>query len=271
MKIIILSLLLLFFLEALSQEDPLPIGYQFLSSSPYIKVYREKKNKPDLSHYKTLSHVFWFDLVSNKTVEVDGENYVQFKIPNGDERPSLRLTSWSDSTDGLSITSDEFNIPLWMKESDFKTALLKYPKFSNQFIFGTLTVPFRIRPAVKSQPVSIFNGDFNVGGFGGYRITIGKKYGLNIIGALGLSSLNQTASNNTAIKDTTSLSILALNYGIGFVLDWSKKFQLGLFFGRDLAFDNLSKTYVYQNKTWVALSLSYKFLEYKKETSLEQK
>ena len=62
------------------------------------------------------------------------------------------------------------------------------------------------------------------------------------------------------MPDKKSESISGINYGFGVVFDWQKKFQIGAILGYDHGVGDLSKTYLYQDKKWVAISLNYKFL-----------
>jgi hypothetical protein len=254
--------------SAYGQDVPDPIGFKMKTSTDDVKVFRDNSGSPALSHYKIIDRSVWFRQVVVATVTVGNEKYVMIRIPSGDGRSDAGLADWTSASDGNRISKLEYNIPLWIREDDFKKYfVLKYPKLKSQFAFGVLTVPFRIRPAVDSHPSSIFNGDFNIGTSIGYRLAFAEKAGASLVGSFGFSSLNQNSSNNSAIKDASSQSMSAVTYGGGVIVDWARQFQLGVIVGGDNGFGDYSTTYVYQNKAWIAISLNFKFFKYETEAA----
>lgn len=276
MKKVLSVMFLLFFSlitnYSFSQENTPTIGFRMKSSTDDLKVYRDDNGHPDLSVYKVINNSVWYKHIGTDTLTYNNEKYFLIRIPEGEGKPDKDLKPWTQADKASNVSSIDYNIPLWIKLSDFyKYYKVEYARYESQFIFGGLTVPFRIRPSIDDYPSSIFNGDFNVGAYAGMRAAFGDRFGISFIGSLGLSSLNQNASNNKGIKDTTSQSMFALTYGVGFVFDWAKKFQLGAVIGRDNGFDKLSTTYIYQNRTWFAISLNYKFLgDYKTDENKDQ-
>lgn len=255
----------------LSQDNAPQIGYRMMTSPTLIQVYRDDNGVPNTSTFKRIDNSVWFSCDTSFKLTHNAVEYFRILIPNGNTAPNTDTSSWAQS--GQRVSSIDFNKPLWIKVNDLRSNVKnEFARVKGQFpTFGGLTVPFRVRPQVNSYPSSIFNGDFNIGAYFGGRIAFADRFGINIVGSFGISSLNQNASNNSSIKDTTFQSMTAMTYGAGFIFDWAKKFQLGLVIGRDNGFGSLSPTYIYQNRTWFALSFNYKFLgEYKTETDKGQ-
>jgi len=254
---------------ALAQDDVQPLGYKMVVKQNLlsIQVYQDDNGAPNLDCYRNWNFICWFRCDPSQAKTVGGVTYVPIVIP---ETNNLIIsTAWTKSGDPIG-TSD-YDQKLWILKADFEQyAVNYYPRFTSQLAFGGLTVPFRIRPAVKSTPSTIFNGDFNVGSYLGYRVSVANSFGISVVGAIGISSLSQNASNNTAITDNSGQSMFALTYGGGIIVDWAKKFQVGVIVGADNGFDKLSTTYLYQNKAWFAISLNYSFLTFTSASSNSQ-
>jgi hypothetical protein len=247
-------------------QDSIPaFSYKMPDTKDAIMIYRDHNGQPDMSAAKFWDKYRWFFLKKGKTVTVDDVKYVQIIIGNAATQYADK--PWDPKATPMVDTSD-WNRPLWVAKEDFdKKAVNNFPRYAGQWVYGSLTVPFRIRPATSGHASSLFNGDFNVGFFFGRRAAFGDKFGISLIGSFGVSFLSQTSSNNTAIKDTSSQSMIAITYGAGLVFDWAKNLQFGVVVGGDNGFDKLSSSYLYQNKPWIALSLNYKFLNYKTKDS----
>lgn len=110
--------------------------------------------------------------------------------------------------------------------------------------------------------LSLYNSNFNAGTFLGGRLGfLNDIAGVTAGGFLGFSSLEQNASVNTFITNDENQNIVAANYGGGIIFDLTRKLQLGAIVGWDYGYGDLSKTYVYQNRHWYAISLSFSFLD----------
>jgi hypothetical protein len=267
-KFVYIIFLLLLAANACAQDSIPAFSYKMPNTQNAILVYRDKNGAPDFSAYKYWDRFRWFFLVPGKTAEVNGVKYVQIIIGNGTKLFTDK--PWSAQAATMVDTSD-WNKPLWISNDDFNhKSVNNFPRFSRQMVYGALTVPFRIRPAVDDHASSIFNGDFNLGFFLGYRAAIGNKFGISLIGSGGISSLSQNSSNNRTIKDTSTQSMFAVTYAGGLIFDWAKNLQFGVVMGADNGFDKLSAGYIYQNKWWIAFSLNYKFLNYKTDTKASQ-
>jgi hypothetical protein len=250
--------------EYLSAQDvPSPIGYRLPFSQNGVPIYKNLNGRPDLNNARVLGHSLFFMTFNDQTyTDADTHiKYVEIRIPGKEGVNQAELRAEADPPDA---SSADFNQLFWMKESDFKTASAEYKMYAKTPVFGVLTIPLRIRPAINGHPSSIFNGDLNIGAFVGvmWALDHGGKFMGGPIVSFGVSSLSQNSSNNTGIKDTTSTSLTAATYSMGLVLDVNKKFQLGMIVGWDNAFGNLSQNYIYQNKAWFSLSLNYNFLKY---------
>ncbi|MBW4888757.1 hypothetical protein KXQ82_03490 [Mucilaginibacter sp. HMF5004] len=268
-----LTMLIVF--NCLAQEDGVPTGYKLKHSMRLIKVYQDRNNKPDLADFNFWINDYWFKI--DKTEVVDRVEYIRITIPTTisfnnttkkfEPEPHYenplrwREHGWPD---GVPIDSDDFNSWLWIAKADFDEFKEDYfGKVPFQFVFSGMAIPFKYRPAEGTHASSILNGDINIGTFLGIRLPIfNNTGGINFGGSLGVSSLPMNASNNHGILDNSSESISGFNYGAAVIFDWQKKFQIGLVMGYDHGVGDLSRSYIYQDKSWFAISFNYKFLDF---------
>ncbi|MCO5950024.1 hypothetical protein [Mucilaginibacter flavidus] len=262
-------------LQSYSQDDPTIIGYKLNGNANTIHVWQDQNGHPDLSSFNFWENNYWFKV--DKTETIDKVEYVRITIPSNLNYDSLtgkyldpphysdplnwKAHGWPD---GVPIDSDDFNSWLWITKADFdKYKANYYGKITFQMVFSGLSIPFKYRPATGSHSGSILNGDINLGTFLGVRLgLLGNTGGISIGGTFGVSSLPMNSSNNSMVPAQSSQSISGFTYGGGIVFDWQKKFQIGIIKGYDHAVGDLSKTYIYQDKSWFALSLNYKFLDF---------
>jgi len=267
-----------------SQNDPDIVGYRLRTKGTIVKVYQSKMeggtmlNEPDLSVWnKWENETYWFKTdITFK--DPHGSEYIRITIPNSvryDEATDSFVTTlnynninpWGLPKLGMSIDPEDYNSWLWILKSDFEAFKSNYygrPKA--QFLISAITIPFKYRFKAEGHSSSIFNGDVNIGTYIGLRkVYINNTLGINIGGVLGVSSLPMNASNNDSITDKSTQSVTGLNYGGALVLDWQKKFQIGVVLGWDHAVGDLSKTYIYQDRMWVGFSLNFKFLDFAKD------
>jgi hypothetical protein len=270
-KLILTLFFTLFLLITKGQDNDTPIGYRLRKGDQVIKVYQDNKGEPDTSIYNLWIYNYWFKK-DGDTKELNGVKYLKITIPG--------KFKWKDSLhkydnlyydkpkekwtqEGAPVDVDDLNSWLWIKESDFKDySYSYYGKINKQFVFSGLTAPYRYRPKSGSSP-NILTGDVNLGTFIGFRIYSPYKTGLSLGASGGLASFNQNPTNNTA-SYINNQAITGFTYGFVAVIDWQKKFQVGAVYGFDHGVGDLSKTYIYQNKPWVALSLNYQFLDFGK-------
>jgi hypothetical protein len=161
------------------------------------------------------------------------------------------------------VSKNEYNIFIAIKKTDYdKSVIDHYPKFTNGLVWTALTIPLKIRPAINGRSSSLYNSNFNAGTFIGWRLGfLNDVVGTTVGGFGGFSSLEQTSSVNSSIEGNTNQNMFAASYGGGIIIDITRKFQLGGIIGWDYGYGDISKTYVYQNKHWFALSLNFAFLD----------
>lgn len=272
---LLIGFTILTILKSYCQDDPAIIGYKLNASANTIHVWQDKDGQPDLSSFNFWVNNYWFKI--DKVAVIDKIEYVRITIPSKLILDSaekkyinpphyINPKRWNDDgwPDGSPIDSYDFNSWLWITKADFdKYKANYYGRIVTQFVMSGLSVPFKYRPAMGTHSSSILNGDINIGAFIGVRFGIfGNTGGIIIGGTFGLNSVAMSASNNTFINDKSTQSISGFNYGGGIVFDWQKKFQIGIIKGYDHEVGDLSKTYIYQDKSWFALSLNYKFLDF---------
>lgn len=268
--------LLLFLLAALfqakAQSTPAD-GHILQWVQDNVKVYQAKDGEPILTAYKFWNYKFWFYANDGTVKGSDNQDYVEIFIPQGDEK-TIKITDeikpWNkDSV--LYITKADTNKWLFLSKSDYdKLQQDHYPKRTYGLVASAMTVPFKIHPATDGHASSLYNSNWNAGTFIGLRLGFLNDYtGVTLGGMFGVTSLSQSSAENTAITDNSSITMTAVTYGAGLIFDVGRKFQIGTVLGWDHGYGDKSSTYIYQNKSWFALSLNFNFLDLSK-TALTQ-
>lgn len=279
-KTIVLITLFVTSFKLLAQDSPTPTGYKLKESQSIIYAYRNQNDKPDLTVRNRWNHKYWFKTDnSNKGTFTDAttkEKFIRITIISENrfddnkndwtsEKGYNTLVQWKDEE---YIDGSDFNTWLWIRQSDFDSLKYNYSSsIKGTFVLSGLTVPFKYRPAISGQSNSLINGDINLGSFIGWRLAKNENFGLSLGGHFGITSISLNAANNSGITGTNTETIQGFNYGYGAVIDLKKKFQIGFVVGYDYGLGNLSKTYVYQQKSWYSFSLNYNFLDFGKKDS----
>lgn len=207
--------------------------------------------------YKFWNPVHWF--YTGNTISINNIQYVELFIPDGG---TLSYgTAWAAS--GGFISRSDFDTWLLISKSDYD-ALNKphYLTYNWSFVTSAVTIPFKIHPPTGERQASLFNANFSVGTLLGIRLGIKNTFGITAGPFFGIALLEQNSSNNSGIVDKTNQTMAAANYGLGIVVDISRKIQLGGAWGRDYGFGDLNTTYAYQEKNWYAVSFNFKFIDY---------
>jgi hypothetical protein len=281
-KIIFIAIFIAVALKCSAQDDAPVVGFYMISKGGLIKVYQSKIDpathetidEPDITPngWNKWTETYWF--VTDMIKKVGDSTYIRITIPNGviwnakaqrylPDTKYKQPVLWPQT--GVPIDSDDFNSWLWVSKTAFDTYKKNYygrPKF--QIAISGISIPFKYRGQTRGHASSILNGDINLGSFGGARLPIIQNSGgITLGGFFGVASLPMSSANNSGITDkNASQSITGMNWGVASVFDWQKKFQLGIVWGWDHAVGDLSKTYLYQNKSWIGISLNYKFLDF---------
>jgi hypothetical protein len=127
----------------------------------------------------------------------------------------------------------------------------------------TLSVPFKFRPRQdgNSRDMTL---DASLGGYAGlrWRIHPTQELYINLLGTAGLSLLPITALDESAEVDAESKktnTVPGFTWSAGVVLELDS-FQLGFLLGRDYATGDAGDAWLYDTKTWYALSVGFTFL-----------
>lgn len=143
-------------------------------------------------------------------------------------------------------------------------------RYGMDFTYGAqISVPFKLRPPVNSQPLRL-TPELNLGGFIGARLRIKRYHDAYLypfvlsagVGTVGINE-NNTINENSIKGDS---QILAANASTGFVFRW-KDFQLGFLTGWDWATGDLGKEWVYQGRPWYSIAIGFRFLEFEGKAS----
>ncbi|HEX8019914.1 hypothetical protein [Mucilaginibacter sp.] len=263
MKKVLLFLSLFLFIQTkgFCQYSTPSDGHELKWVNDYIEVFRSEGGKPVKNHPKMWNHKLWFYRCIDQPEDT---NYVRIVIPNNLANSGITESNEKDWENDLKEVSDcDYNKYLFVKKTDYeKNVKDHYPKYTYGLVWTGLTIPLKIHPSIDGHSGSLYNSNFNAGTFLGVRLgflndIVGATFG----GFGGFSSLEQSASVNSAIAKGASENMAALNYGMGMIFDLDRKFQLGAVLGWDHGYGDLGKTYLYQNHNWFAVSLNFTFLD----------
>jgi len=259
-QFLLLVLSVCYCVKCFSQDIPDPIAYKLKDSrDKKIRIYQNPTGVLNTDIYKIWNSDY--DFTTDGTVTIRNVVYTKLIIPDGDQTIRLNPTVWTGS--GAYVDKNDFNCYLYILKDDFdKFKLDEYPRYYGRGVFSVLTIPFKIRTATDGHPSSLYNSNYNIGTFLGYRIGTSNKGGVTIGGMLGFNSLDQNKSNNNAITDASSQAMTGANYGFGLIVDVAKQIQIGAVVGWDHGFGDLSTTYLYQDKAWFAVSLNFNFINF---------
>lgn len=176
--------------------------------------------------------------------------------------PATTLAQVEQTDSLLEITPVSANLkPFQMRLNEInKLKLYRYT-----FDIDVLTVPFKIRPAVKGFPEQL-NANFDAALYLGRRLdsyTIentrkgkskktrisGIGYGYGGFVGIGSVTMNPYVTNQRIDYEYDGF---VLNGGIAGIFD-AKKFNLGLAVGADFLVDKNRRNWIYQGKPWVGV------------------
>jgi len=261
--------LCLFSVIAYGQFSTPADGHELKWVKDYITVYRGANGNVVLDHPKMWHHKYWF-YYCNEVKGDSGIVYIKIYIPDSSATKGVvdaDPTKWTK--DLMEIGPGDFDTYLYLKKVGYDANVVDHiPKYTSGLVWTALTLPLKIHPAISGHPGSLYNASFNAGTFLGCRIGfLNDVVGATIGGFLDFSNLQQTSAVNSAVKEGASQDMFSVNYGAGIIFDLTKKFQLGALVGWDHGYGDLSTTYLYQRKSWFALSLNFSFLDLSKPVS----
>ncbi len=259
-------------LKCIGQNTPAD-GHYLTWVQDNIKVYQSINGLPITTTYKYWEFKYWF-YAEEEPVTLGNKLYIKIFIPNSTEDAPVitEETPWNTQQTTY-ITIADVNKWLFLDKDDFdRLKKDHFPKRTWGLVISGMTVPFKIRPKTAGHQSSLYNSNWNAGTFIGCRLGfLNDVLGISAGGFLGVSSLNQTSAENTAILDNSSTTMSALNYGGGLVIDLSRRFQVGAIAGWDHGYGDLSSTYIYQDKAWFALSLNFNFVDLSQRDNTQKK
>lgn len=137
-------------------------------------------------------------------------------------------------------------------------------KPKNGFVSSAITIPIKIRfgsknnteiPEGELERLFNFESNYNLGITAGWRNRLkkGGNYYISYLGGFNIGSTKIT-SETASVTEDTNTSIFTPFLGLLFEYN---DFQIGVFTGWDHVGGKLSKTWVYQGKTWLGFGFGY--------------
>lgn len=150
----------------------------------------------------------------------------------------------------------------WANYLQFKMKLeylndktIEYHSASNNFTYGVMTLPIKVRFGNGNDRFFNFEENLNLGFTFGYQRQIASRVrqSYNILGGVGISrvTFNEDTMPNTAVAEETAAALM-LNIGC---LYQYETFQVGAFFGTDLIQGSVGKSWAFQGKPWLGIAI----------------
>ncbi len=138
---------------------------------------------------------------------------------------------------------------------------------SNNFTWGLILFPTKIRFANGSGGSFNFTDNFTLGTTAGYEIGFAgvKNYSLSILGGVGISAINVDSSTTHGyVKNSITASAFTVSAGVVYSYE---KMQIGLFYGWDFMSGNLGNKWVYDAKPWLSVGIGFALFQKEKTSS----
>lgn len=130
-----------------------------------------------------------------------------------------------------------------------------------QITTGQLTLPFKLRPAIKDKKFQMTT-DVTIGAYGGIRKRLSKRSPMYITIplVLGLSfiNVNESTTDISGSADLASGITPGWTWSTGLVFQFNK-FNAGFVLGRDYA-SGFAEDWIYHAKTWYSFAIGYSFV-----------
>lgn len=164
------------------------------------------------------------------------------------------------------------NIGMWsnhikfrMKLKDLNDKTTEYHGKSNNFTFGVMTLPIKVRFGNNKERFFNYEENLNLGFTFGYKRKIASRVeqSHNILGGIGVSSVTFNEENNPngsseeendSVEASTEDTAAALTVNFGYLYQY-QSFQVGLFLGKDFIPGGSGRSWDFQGKTWLGIAI----------------
>lgn len=133
-----------------------------------------------------------------------------------------------------------------------KSAIESAPHLRRGWSFGALIVPFKYQLSDNS-----LSGATSLGPYAGYKFQDNRGSITPIFSALLVPNISVPQANGGASVNRSGFSFAG---GIIFSIDKGTGTQIGLLLGQDRLGSNAAAPYAYEGKTWLSVSIGFKFI-----------
>ncbi|MCB0374634.1 MAG: hypothetical protein KDD04_01820 [Sinomicrobium sp.] len=143
-----------------------------------------------------------------------------------------------------------------MKLEDLNDKTQEYYGYSDNFTYGVMTLPIKLRFGNNSDRFFNFEENLNLGFTFGYQRKISSrvKQAHNILGGVGISRVTVDEDSLTEGITTSDNTSEALMLNLGYLYQY-EAFQVGLFLGTDLIPGSLGREWKFQGKPWLGIAI----------------
>jgi hypothetical protein len=251
-----------------------PLGLRIKKNGIDYLIYSDKNLNPNPDNYRKINYQVYFRKVNYPVKEINKKKYQLITIPGAGSKKDQnnRVSAEQDPRNGKSIDKEDYDLNFWIEEDVIKEfADTEYYKYANDVFSGLLTAPFKYRLKTGSAPEAIFDGDFNVAPFLGwkFRVSTSMPYFVAPFVFTGITTLNYNSANNTGITNSDDLENgTGITYGGGISFKFGD-ISPGFILGYDKGLGNLGDTFLYSNKPWISFSISYDFFKPKQTSEVQ--
>ncbi|EDP97118.1 hypothetical protein U8527_02190 [Kordia algicida OT-1] len=152
-----------------------------------------------------------------------------------------------------------------MKLTDLNDKTIEYYSASNNFTYGVMTLPIKVRFGNGNERFFNLEENLNLGFTFGYQRQLPSrvKQSINFLGGVGISrvTFNEDTIPNATTEEETAAALM-LNIGC---LYQYETFQVGAFFGTDLIPRSVGKSWAFQGKPWLGIAIGVSLFTNDKE------
>ena len=139
-----------------------------------------------------------------------------------------------------------------MKPEDFNSSCIPYFGSNNEFTWGVMTLPIKLRPGNSTDRLFSYEEKLNLGFVFGLRHQLQGKVqqSLNYLVGVGIANVRTDSLSQKSGVTPSGTSSAAFSANIGALYAYGN-FQLGVFVGTDHIPGTLGRDWKYQGKPWI--------------------
>lgn len=255
-----LFILLSVIIISISSSGQAVIGKMYIVVPDFVTVYAVgPDNKPIMTKQYRASHNVKFTVTGFTADNFIKVTFWRFTYPGGSagwNKARSRATVYDFPDSSIYVGSWSNYKEFAIKPDDLNSYCVSYFGSKNEFTWGFMTLPIKLRSSNDQGGVFNYEEKLNLGFVAGWRWQLQGKVQRSINAVLGFGVTN-VRTDSISLKSginpyNTSSGAFSANIGL---LYSHQNFQIGLFLGKDYIPGLLGKDWRFQGRTWLGLAL----------------